>query len=86
MALAFSHLRMRRKRHDVDAVKLKSLVGERIIAIRRKRHWTQEQLAEEMGVSVRYVQRIESGQENLTLRTLARLAEVFDIRVAEIFE
>jgi ribosome-binding protein aMBF1 (putative translation factor) len=48
-------------------------VARRIGEVRRARGVTQEELAVAMGIAVRNVQRIESGQ-NLTLYTLARVA------------
>jgi len=40
---------------------------------------TQELLAEKLGVSVKYLQRIEAGAENLTLRSLVGLANGLDL-------
>ncbi len=54
-------------------------VARRIAAARRSAGLTQEQLAAELGIAVRNVQRIESGRQNLTLRTLARIAWTCDI-------
>ncbi len=44
--------------------------------VRREREalgWTQTQLAEEIGVDLRYVQTLESGTANPTAQTLIRL-------------
>jgi transcriptional regulator with XRE-family HTH domain len=43
---------------------------------RRREALTQEGLAELTGFEARYVQRIERGTENLSIESLARLAEV----------
>ncbi len=53
---------------------------------RRRNHgWTQEQLAEHAGVSVRTVQRIERG-EAATLETLKCLAAVFETSVSQLIQ
>ncbi len=53
---------------------------------RRRGHgWTQEQLAENAGVSVRTIQRIESG-DAATLETLKCLAAVFETSVSQLIQ
>ena len=49
-------------------------VGARIGELRRERGMTQEALSQRLEVSTKYLQRLEQGSENLTLRTLARVA------------
>lgn len=47
---------------------------------------TQEQFAENvLGVSLKYLQRIEGGSENLTLISLVKLANTIRVEVAELF-
>lgn len=48
--------------------------------MRVARHWSQEQLAEMSGLSIRTIQRIESG-ENAGLESLKSLAAVFEINI-----
>jgi transcriptional regulator with XRE-family HTH domain len=55
-------------------------IGRRIAELRRKAGFTQEELAEQLGVGWRYVSRAERG-ENLTLQTMAKIANVFGVRV-----
>ena len=50
--------------------------------MRLERHWTQDQLAEMSGLSVRTVQRIENG-ENAGLESLKSLAAVFETNIAD---
>lgn len=52
-------------------------------ALRLKRAWSQEQLAELSGLSTRTVQRIENGDQP-SLETLSALAAVFEVTVAEL--
>ncbi|MBE7449208.1 MAG: helix-turn-helix transcriptional regulator [Kofleriaceae bacterium] len=56
------------------------LVGRRIAHARVRRGWTQEALAERYGVSTKYLQRIEAGRQNLSLRSLARIAAALGCR------
>jgi len=61
------------------------MVGVRIRDIRAKKRITQEQLAEKMGISSKYLSSIERGKENPTLNTLIRLAEGLDVDLGEVF-
>jgi len=50
--------------------------------LRLERHWSQEQLAEMSGLSVRTIQRIENG-ENAGLESLKSLAAVFETNIED---
>ena len=63
----------------------KEMVGARIRDIRTRNRITQEQLAEKMGISAKYLSSIERGKENPTLNTLIRLAEGLDVDLGEVF-
>lgn len=56
------------------AISLKSLVGAQVREVRRSRGQTQELLAEQLGVTPRYLAGIERGERNLTLDSLDSLA------------
>jgi transcriptional regulator with XRE-family HTH domain len=58
--------------------------GRRVGEIRRARGWTQARLAERWGVSLKYVERVEAGQENLTIESLALLAGVLRVQPDEL--
>jgi transcriptional regulator with XRE-family HTH domain len=60
-------------------------LGERVRELRETRGWTLERAAEETTVDWKHWQKIESGQINLTLVTLVRIAEGFDVSLAELF-
>ncbi len=51
--------------------------------MRLERHWSQEQLADMSGLSIRTIQRIENG-ENASLESLKALASVFEINISDI--
>jgi len=54
---------------------LRSVLGAQLRELRRSRGLTQEGLAEELGVTPRYLAGIERGERNLTLDSVDALAE-----------
>ncbi len=60
-------------------------VGRRIAERRAQLDMTQDQLAEALGVSVQYVNRLEAG-ENLTIRSLVQIANLLGLTITELFE
>lgn len=56
-----------------------------ISELRKKKAWTQEKLADESGLSVRTIQRIESG-EDASLETIRVIAEALEVEISELFE
>jgi transcriptional regulator with XRE-family HTH domain len=46
---------------------------------------TQEAVAELLGMVTRHYQKIESGQFNVTLETLVRVAKALDMKVKDLF-
>lgn len=71
--------------HSVDPSRLLADLGRRIAELRVDRGLTQEGLAEKMRVTPRYVQSVESGVENLTMRTLAKFANALAIPIVSMF-
>ncbi len=53
--------------------------------LRDKNNWSQEQLATMTGLSIRTIQRVESGQ-NASLETLKCLASVFEVDIEKLTE
>ncbi len=53
--------------------------------LRVEKRWSQEQLAKMSGLSVRTIQRVESGQ-SASLETLKSLASVFEIEINKLTE
>ena len=47
---------------------------------------TQEKLAEFVNVHEKYIGKVESGKQNLTLKTLNRIANALDIDIVRLFE
>jgi transcriptional regulator with XRE-family HTH domain len=65
---------------------LVEVVGRRIKALRQARGLTQDALAEGLGIAVKNVQRLEAGRQNLTLKTLAHIADVLDVEPHELLK
>ncbi|BBO73123.1 transcriptional regulator [Desulfosarcina widdelii] len=66
-------------------MEIKQLLGARIKEIRKKRHLTQEQLAEKVGINPKYVSSIERGKENPTLDTFIKIAESLEVGIGDLF-
>lgn len=62
---------------DTDTINVRD-----IKKMRLERHWSQDQLAEMSGLSIRTIQRIENG-ENAGLESLKSLAAVFETNIAD---
>ena len=63
---------------------MNELLGSRIKALRCAENLTQEQIAEQIGVSRQRYARIESGANSITLDILSKIARVLDVTVGDI--
>lgn len=63
---------------------MNELLGDRIKALRCAKNFTQEQIADLIGVSRQKYARIESGANNITLEVLSKIASVLDVNVVDI--
>lgn len=59
-------------------------LGSRIKALRNARNFTQEYVADKIGVSRQKYARIENGENNITLDILSKIAGVLDVTVGDI--
>jgi putative transcriptional regulator len=57
----------------------------RLRALRGQREWTQEHLASQLGVSRQTVIAIETGRYDPSLPLAFKIAEVFGLKIEEIF-
>jgi len=60
-------------------------VGRRIRGYRRKRKWTQEQLAFEANLHRAYIGQIERGEKNIGLINLKTIAKALKISIKDLF-
>lgn len=69
-----------------DPNKVIESVGRRIAELREKAGLTQAEIAEALKTTVSNYQRIEHGLQNLTIRTMVRIAGAVGAPVARLFE
>jgi HTH-type transcriptional regulator / antitoxin HipB len=69
--------------HDPDEHLLDN-VGRRIGELRARAGLTQAQVAEMVAMTIPNYQRIEAGTQNLTLRTLAKIARALRVQVVDL--
>ena len=67
-------------------MKEQKLFGKRIKELRKQRNLTQEELSEKLGVFQKQIGNIETGTTFTTMANLAKLAEVFDVDIKDLFE
>lgn len=60
-------------------------LGRRVAELRISRGFTQEELADRLLKDPRYVQEIEGGRQNITVRTAALVAQKLRVQLSELF-
>jgi len=70
----------------VSADRLIHNVGRRLAELREARGLTQQALADQLGKTMRYIQAVEAGGENLTLRSIATFANALRASLSDVFE
>lgn len=63
---------------------MNEMLGSRIKALRIAKNFTQEQVAEKIGISRQKYARIESGVNSITLDILSKIAEVLGVTVGDV--
>ena len=64
----------------MQAVDIKTLVGEKVRKLRETRGWSQEALGFTAGLHRNYIGGIERGERNVGLVNMAKLAVAFGVR------
>ncbi|MEN0054358.1 MAG: helix-turn-helix transcriptional regulator [Mucilaginibacter sp.] len=59
-------------------------VGKNIRTLRHKRGWSQEDVANRLGISIPAFSKIETGVTDINLSRLEQIANIFEINVAQI--
>ncbi len=65
---------------------IKKGFGERLKTYRKVRNYTQEKLAEDIGVNLRQLARIEAGESFVTAETLFRICSVLEVSPKVLFD
>lgn len=63
---------------------MNELLGSRIRALRSSKNYTQEQMADSLGISRQRYARIENGASSITLEILSGIAGLLDVTVSDI--
>jgi transcriptional regulator with XRE-family HTH domain len=69
-----------------DLMTVRRNLGARVRSLREKRKWSQEDLAHESGLARSFAGAIERGEKDLRLTTLVKLANTFEITIAQLFK
>lgn len=64
----------------------KVLLGRRIKSLRRNKDYSQEQLAENAGVSAKYLGEVERGQANISLEILEKLSTSLETKLTDLLD
>ncbi len=67
-------------------MKAQEQLGMRIKYLRKKRHWSQEDLALSANINKNYISDLENGRRNPSLEILERIAVTFGITLEELFK
>jgi putative transcriptional regulator len=70
----------------VTKEKLQTLIGQRIIALRTKKGWSQADLAREADKSPQAIEKLENGKVNPTLYSLLEIANALDVSLATLVD
>lgn len=57
----------------------KTLFGQRLVALRKEKGWSQEQLSLQSGLARSYLGGVERGQRNIALENIVRLARTLGV-------
>ena len=61
-------------------------IGSRIKDLRISKQMTQDNLAEKCNWDYQYVSRLESGNTNMTIRTIIKLCYALEVRLEDVFK
>ena len=62
------------------------LITQRIREMRERENWTQDYMAEQLGMSENGYAKIERGESNLSLKRLQQIADIFEVESAELLK
>lgn len=73
------------RRRLAAPLNLQRQLGASLLRLRRAKGFTQEELASSAGLVCRHVQKLEAGEVNATLKTVAALAAALRVEPYELF-
>ena len=66
--------------------KLRLAFGKRVRLLRHTREWSQEQLAEQVGVHPSYIGAIERGEQSVSIDNAGKIAKALKVSLSELFQ
>ena len=60
-------------------------VGKNIRALRHQRNWSQEDVANKLGISIPAFSKIETGVTDINLSRLEQIANIFEVEIIRLF-
>ena len=66
--------------------RLQTLLGQRIVALRTKKGWSQADLAREADKSPQAIEKLENGKVNPTLYSLQEIAKALDVSLSTLVD
>ena len=69
-----------------DKKDILSIVGSNIRKIRISQKMSQNQLAYEAGVTREFVNKVETGKYNISLKNLEKIAQILEINITDLFK
>lgn len=63
-----------------------NLLGKRIKEVRKSKGFTQDKLAEKVGIDVKHLSRIECGKNSLSLNLLYKISDVLNVELSSLFD
>jgi transcriptional regulator with XRE-family HTH domain len=60
-------------------------VGKNIRALRHQRNWSQEDVADRLGISIPAFSKIETGVTDINLSRLEQIADIFEVDITRLF-
>lgn len=65
---------------------IKSAFGTQVKQLRNERGMTQEELSQRSGLAIRFLQDIEAGNKQASIKTVFRLADAFEVSPNDLVE
>jgi transcriptional regulator with XRE-family HTH domain len=63
---------------------LLKVLGKRIATLRKRRGWTQIEMAERVGIDRSFIAEVETGKRNITILNLATIADGFGLSLSRL--
>ena len=74
-----------RKQNSRDS-SIEESFGRQVKLLRKKRGWTQAELAFRMDIETSNLKKYENGRQGITLKMLQKMAFAFEITLSELFD